>query len=426
MRFAGAIFLTIELTASGCLNRLPVKCLEDSNCDLTTGGICATAPTGNHWCAYSDPSCPGGYRFADQDVGDGVSGMCVAQTDAGIDPPGQACKLRVAFVDGVPPSCGADFPDDGSAHRQVWITNPDGSGAINVSQAAGTDSAHPSWSPDGTKLTFASNPTGHYDIFVVDANGSRLTNLTSGADFPSDASVPVWSPDGTRIAFVYGGLLWSMSADGTGAAPVSSISASTAFAWSPDGKKLVFDIRSSTPNGSALYVAAIEDRSPALKINSGNVSEANPVWAPCPKIIFDNVSDVFTVNEDGSDLFNVTQDAAGNENPVLFDNSNSIVFSSTRNNGHQEIWSIPATGGMATRITQLAIPSSKQGFDVPRAISSDGKLLAFSRVTYIVLPSGPEDCAYQLGISNTDGSNLRLFNAPGGNNATEARFAPCH
>ncbi|MBA3458669.1 MAG: hypothetical protein H0T46_01820 [Deltaproteobacteria bacterium] len=42
------------------------------------------------WCAYPDVQCPGGYRYSDQDTGDGLSGECVSEVsgqDAGIDGP---------------------------------------------------------------------------------------------------------------------------------------------------------------------------------------------------------------------------------------------------------------------------------------------------------------------------------------------------
>lgn len=430
MRLASTMLPVVVFATAGCDKRANVQCLENPNCDLTAGGICAAAPTGNHWCAYPDPACAGGYRFTDQDVGDGVSGMCVAQTDAGVDAPpdsmggDKTCKLRLAFVDGKPPFNPAS--DDATGQRQVWVANPDGTGPINVSHGAGTDSAHPSWSPDGTKLAFASNLTGKYDIFVVAVDGTGLTNLTGGPDVPLDASRPAWSPDGTRIAFISGGLLWTMNANGSGAAPVTSLMAFSSFAWSPDGKQLVFSGGTST---AALYVATIGSSAMPLKINSGNTFEEDPSWTPGPKIIFSNRSDVFTVNGDATGLLNVTNDATGNnEFPVSVGRSDSIVFMSTRDNSHREIWSTPAAGGTATQVTTNTGANS---LDIPQAVSADGKLLAFSRITRVVQNSTVVG-SYQLGVSNIDGSNLHLFNAPGTSNATtstegspEARFAAC-
>lgn len=96
----------LVLSTSACLKRLNVQCVDDSNCDLSFGGVCTTAGTGNHWCAYSDPTCSSGYRYSTLDVGDGVSGICVTPPDAGttrVPPPSCAA---------LPPTCGALNNDD--------------------------------------------------------------------------------------------------------------------------------------------------------------------------------------------------------------------------------------------------------------------------------------------------------------------------
>jgi Tol biopolymer transport system component len=215
-----------------------------------------------------------------------------------------------------------------------------------------------------------------------------------------------------------------MNANGSGAAKASSLSAGAAFSWSPDGKKLVL-------SSSGLYVVGIADGSQPLKINSGNAFEVDASWSPSPKITFSNLSDVFTINGDATGLFNVTNNAAGaNASPIAFNNGSSIAFTSTRDNGHYEIWSISATGGTATQVTTNAPQVPRNTVDIPQAASSDGKLLAFSRITRTV-NNGTEVDSYQVGVSNIDGSNLHLFNAPSTSNAAnvsgspEARFASC-
>lgn len=77
-----------------------IQCEQNSNCDLSSGGRCIAAGT-NMWCAYPDPECPGGYRYSDQDIGDGLSGMCVDANpiDAGVDVPTDTPDADLPAVD---------------------------------------------------------------------------------------------------------------------------------------------------------------------------------------------------------------------------------------------------------------------------------------------------------------------------------------
>ena len=57
---------------------------------------------------------------------------------------------------------------------------------------------YPAWSPDGKQIAFASNPDGNSDIYIMDANGTNLTQITHN---DADDLEPAWSPDGKQIAF---------------------------------------------------------------------------------------------------------------------------------------------------------------------------------------------------------------------------------
>ena len=56
----------------------------------------------------------------------------------------------------------------------------------------------PSWSPDGKRIAFASNRVRSLDIFVMDANGQNLQNLTNVMF--GDDSAPAWFHPNLAIA----------------------------------------------------------------------------------------------------------------------------------------------------------------------------------------------------------------------------------
>jgi hypothetical protein len=74
----GTTLVILLLTA--CPGRDNVPCTENADCNLSSGGICTLAATGNQWCAYPDPDCPAGLRYSDEGVGDNLSGVCVEGT----------------------------------------------------------------------------------------------------------------------------------------------------------------------------------------------------------------------------------------------------------------------------------------------------------------------------------------------------------
>jgi WD40 repeat protein len=109
--------------------------------------------------------------------------------------------------------------DTGSAvpGAAVHLSSADGTGDTVVAQ----DAWEPSWSPDGSRIAFSRTVDGDPEIFVMNADGTGVTRLTSLAG--EDRS-PVWSPDGARIAWSHGNELWTMGAAGTAPAPVFATS----------------------------------------------------------------------------------------------------------------------------------------------------------------------------------------------------------
>jgi Tol biopolymer transport system component len=88
------------------------------------------------------------------------------------------------------------FASGDLAAPAVWTMRSDGGDPRRVTDGPGE---YPDWSPDGRSIVYAAAPGGgSYDIFVVDANGgaSRRLTDTAGTDF-----APAWSPSGDWIAF---------------------------------------------------------------------------------------------------------------------------------------------------------------------------------------------------------------------------------
>ncbi len=102
--------------------------------------------------------------------------------------------------------------------------------------------AYPDWSPDGSKIAFQSNRTGHNDIFIMNADGTNLVQLTHDR---YDNKKPSWSPDGTRLTFISDRSgnedVYIMSEDGTEITQLTTNEAPDEFpSWHPSGNNIIF------------------------------------------------------------------------------------------------------------------------------------------------------------------------------------------
>jgi len=126
-----------------------------------------------------------------------------------------------------------------------------------------------SWSPDSSKFVFSSGGA----LVVVDAESGKLSALTSPAERSWYDSFPSWSPDGSNITFTrinYDGIedeydfrnseAWLTKSDGSAPKELFGTRASSSAGWSPDGTKVLLQVYDDTqshlfvinPDGSDL------------------------------------------------------------------------------------------------------------------------------------------------------------------------------
>lgn len=147
----------------------------------------------------------------------------------------------------------------------IWKFTLSGLKMDQLTDEEGSDLS-PTWSPDGTRIAFASDrnaASGHFRIWTMVDDGTDL--LDTGVE----GWAPAWSPDGGRIAFVQGTTIRVMDVgtDGTPFGPPQSLATGTAPTWSPDGTKIAFEhdgaIWAMEADGRHVTRLAAEGRTPA-------------------------------------------------------------------------------------------------------------------------------------------------------------------
>lgn len=243
---------------------------------------------------------------------------------------GSKPHVRIIDGEGVLVSASADgsriaFNSPRSGNPEIFIVNADGTGLRNLTQHTGTD-ASATFAPDGTKLVFMSNRDGPADIFVMNVDGTGVTNLTRSAAFENE---PHWCSNG-RIVFTRNELqkadLYTMKSDGSDVRRLTTddVVVNTPR-WSPDCSRIAFaSIRHAGAAGHPrndldLYVINA-DGSNLQRLTSTAAFDVTPAWSPDGRRIAfaterDGNAEVYVMNADGSGVTNLTRNPANDQSP---------------------------------------------------------------------------------------------------------------
>ncbi|HKQ74121.1 MAG TPA: protein kinase [Blastocatellia bacterium] len=135
------------------------------------------------------------------------------------------------------------FTSDRSGHPEIWVCESDGSNPIRLTSFNGPSAGSPRWSPDGRQIAFDCTAAGTRDIYVVSVEGGPSRRLTTE---PSEDVRPSWSRDGRWIYFGSnrggGWQVWKTPVGSGEAVQITRGGGHEAFE-SPDGKFVYYSLR---------------------------------------------------------------------------------------------------------------------------------------------------------------------------------------
>ena len=232
----------------------------------------------------------------------------------------------------------------------------------------------PSWSPNNTKIAFASEKSGAMNIWKMDTNGDNWEQLTDNDDYNTQ---PHWRTDSAKIAFnsdMSGNFdIWMMDADGSNQEQQTTYPAGDYLPdFSPDGSRIIF--QTVRQGNSDIWIMDSDGKKQTPITNSPNYEGWPHFCSDGSKIVYRcDISgnyDICVINSDGSNPIQLTNTPENEGHPHFSPDCSKIAFWSQRT-GNLEVWIMNADGSNQTQITDN--PAS----DGAAYWSPDGKKLVF-------------------------------------------------
>ena len=287
----------------------------------------------------------------------GNGGDSAGSGDGGSEPSG-----KIAFV---------SFRD---GQREIYIVNADGSGLKNLTNDPTVPDYDPDWSPDGSEIVFVSERDGSLDVYVMDADGSNVRRLTHGDQ--AGTLSPKWSPDGTRIAFSGTGTLKVMNADGSNVQTVLDPEPESEAApcragsflgdWSPDGEWITYYAASVSRQIGQICIIRPDGSDMKVLVSEPPAFHVEPAWSPDGETIVyrsiqDNNHEIYVVDVDSGEVRNVSNDPALDLEPTWSPDGEWIAFGSIREVGNFDLFIMREDG---TDVRGLAPDPMKDSYPV--------------------------------------------------------------
>ena len=253
------------------------------------------------------------------------------------------------------------------------------------------------WKPEGRAYHLGYTPHRYREIYVMGADGSNITRLTHN---DATDTTPTWLPDG-RIAFQrYSAQaraaekadIHSVNADGSDERWLMSIDGWQTPAWSPDGRRVLFTLR--TDGQAALYTVDTNGDGVA-RVTDDRANYRHAVWTPDGARIacYSDRSPgygLYTMAPDGGDVRQMNDHAVGNAAAVWSPDGTKVVLASDLGGDH-ELYVVNPYSGSFRRLTYSGV-----SYTYPRPAWAPGG----DRIAYADNPGRQAD----LYVISADGS----------------------
>ena len=167
----------------------------------------------------------------------------------------------------------AFYRQTGVLTADVFVADADGSHLRNLSRGSAGFSWAPTWSPDGTRIAYVASDAAQDQLMTVRPDGSAREPLPGTAYDPnSQLGSPAWSPDGQWIGYSLNDGIHLIRPDGSD--PRLLLANAFGLAWSPDGSRIAFT------RDADLAIAKSDGSGVRFVTRTPNSLEGAAAWSP--------------------------------------------------------------------------------------------------------------------------------------------------
>ena len=133
----------------------------------------------------------------------------------------------------------AFYRQTGTLTADVFVADADGGRLRNLTRSSAEFSWAPDWSPDGSRIVYVASDRDFERLVTVRPDGSDRQPVPGTAVDPADQlGDPHWSPDGSVIGYTLTDGIHIIRPDGSQGRLL--LAQAYGFDWSPDGRRIVF------------------------------------------------------------------------------------------------------------------------------------------------------------------------------------------
>jgi TolB protein len=258
------------------------------------------------------------------------------------------------------------------------------------------------------KIVFTANPTGSWQLYLINPDGSDMDQITDLPATTVDLWYPGFSPDGKEIVFDYGpgntGFdIYVLNVESKNIRQLTHNHVSAFPRWSPDGARIIYVQVAALTQQPVIMTMRADDGSDRKRLTSEfQMFNVAPVYSPNGEHIFfassigGLVSAAWVMNADGKDQDRLTPAPLEASGPDVSPDGRYLVISNHENTSlPSSLFRMNVDG---TRLEQLTHAGNHQ--DLFPSYSPDGTKIVFDSDRF------SSNQSRDLFVMDADGQNI--------------------